>query len=164
MRAVKTMASAAAVGGKIYIVGGLTSTSVSKEVECYDPAADAWTTVGSMPWARIRHHVFSSGQFLLIVGGSNGHRPVFTMGQLDLSSRTFTQLRRLPGDRTGFAAAFINGSLYVIGGECNEEPSSLVDEYIVEEGKWREAPDVLGECPAPAACVVHDVRDPEMYI
>ena len=45
----------AAVNGKIYVIGGVTSNGVNQPlvtVEAYDPATDTWTKEGDMPTGR----------------------------------------------------------------------------------------------------------------
>src|SRR6188472_2809857 len=53
--------AAAEVGGRLYVVGGLTGItfSVSDEVDAYDPATDAWTVMAPLP--EPRNHAAAAG-------------------------------------------------------------------------------------------------------
>jgi hypothetical protein len=55
--------SAVALDGKIYVLGGLSSTNVTlSSVEIYDPATDQWTTGAPMPTATSRPAVSVGGR------------------------------------------------------------------------------------------------------
>ena len=47
--------AAAAMGGKIYVTGGINQASTEHSVYVYDPQADAWTQLASMGTARRLH-------------------------------------------------------------------------------------------------------------
>ena len=47
--------AAAAMGGKIYVTGGMVQGSTVNSVCVYDPQADAWTQLASMSVARRSH-------------------------------------------------------------------------------------------------------------
>jgi hypothetical protein len=48
----RSAAGGAASGGRIYAIGGWDGTNTLATVEAYDPNADAWSKVASMPTAR----------------------------------------------------------------------------------------------------------------
>ncbi|MBK8656979.1 MAG: hypothetical protein IPN20_24445 [Haliscomenobacter sp.] len=45
-------AASAVVEGKLYVIGGITSTGLVKKMEMYDPETNQWTEKASMPIAR----------------------------------------------------------------------------------------------------------------
>ena len=55
MRCTHIHGGATVVGGKIYITGGLHDSTPSRVIECYDPEANTWSPVKSMPSVRACH-------------------------------------------------------------------------------------------------------------
>jgi len=66
--------AAAAVGGKVYAIGGWdpVSESVLETVEEYDPATDTWTTKAPMPTARTGLVAMSINDKIYAIGGFDG--------------------------------------------------------------------------------------------
>jgi N-acetylneuraminic acid mutarotase len=57
------------VGGKLYALGGFTSTRVTDIVEAYDPSTNTWATKASMPHPRFAFGVSVAGGALYAVDG-----------------------------------------------------------------------------------------------
>ncbi|CAM6098454.1 unnamed protein product [Calypogeia fissa] len=68
--------------GKIFVCGGLAGISPVMVSEMYDPEADAWTAINSMPMAswRFDHQVGIVGDELLVFGGSSTAEARFCFG------------------------------------------------------------------------------------
>jgi N-acetylneuraminic acid mutarotase len=64
---------AAALNGKIYVVGGQDGTSTSKSGAVYDPATDSWSATASMSAARTWLGLAALEGRLFAVGGSYDH-------------------------------------------------------------------------------------------
>lgn len=114
----------AAVGGKLYIFGGLLpGWKPAGVVYQYDPAANAWTK--RKPMARPLHHpaisalngkVYLCGGFVLPESGPPGWVPVGDAWEYDPGSDAWRALAAVPTKRGAAAAADAGGKLYVIGG------------------------------------------------
>ena len=63
---------AAAIGGKIYAMGGCDSTSRHNSVECYDPSTDQWIRLSPMLSSRSGLGLAVLDGFLYAVGGYDG--------------------------------------------------------------------------------------------
>lgn len=121
---------AAVLGGKIYVVGGFAGpdrnfTGVSREVEVYDPAADAWTRVAPIPDALHHAGVAASDSLLYVTGGylttEDPRAPsawieVNTTWVYDPRADRWSRAADMPRPRAAHASVFLNGKLYVIGG------------------------------------------------
>ncbi len=133
MPTARTMAAAAEVDGKIYVIGGALDTSnftATGVVEVYDPASDSWE-------ARHQAEVFDT--------------PTYPKGSAgDLGPRS------MPAALWSPAAAVVDGKIYVIGGgagnplgECTV--SSTVYVYDPASNSWDTAADM------PTARALHSV-------
>src|SRR5689334_19119241 len=63
---------AAAVNGKIYAIGGRTSSGVTGAVEEYNPTTNTWSTKANMPTARGHIGAEVVDGKIYVIGGWNG--------------------------------------------------------------------------------------------
>jgi len=125
-----THANAAAVDGRIFVLGALVGTmsdtqSWTAVPDCfvYDPAADAWTALPPMPadQARGASAMAVRGKTIFVAGGQTvvnlrGQDSVDTVSAYDTEAGTWRTLPRLPAPRDHVVAQVIDGTLFVIGG------------------------------------------------
>lgn len=120
----RTHMGAAAVGGKIYIVGGVrgrdeTAKNLS-DVYRYDPATNAWSAVASLPKAR--SHFASStvvtgdGRIVIIGGVYNGRVPLTNVTEYNPLTNRWTELDPIPEPRKAPVAQIIGDHLIVATG------------------------------------------------
>ena len=74
MTTTRTAMAAAAIAGKIYVIGGYENcfSGTVKSVEMYDPATDKWTVVYSTNTPRVRLAAVALGGSIYISGGEGG--------------------------------------------------------------------------------------------
>ncbi|KAH7941551.1 hypothetical protein HPB49_014879 [Dermacentor silvarum] len=161
MNDVRSDASAAVAGGRIYIVGGFTGRVVLDTVECYDPSTNAWTRVLTMSSPRSGLKVVAHNDTLYIIGGYNGITRLSSMEQLDVRRARFSELPSMPHVKSNFAAVVLEGCIYIVGGFNGLSTVPLVERYNIEARRWYTVPEIGINCSASAACVVHDVVNPE---
>ena len=108
---------AVAIGGKIYVNGGMGDT-----LQVYEPMTDSWTLSGS-PRARFGVGVVALAGDAYFFGGSeyqvvccDGPIPSASVERFDPVSGSWRQMPSMPTARTGLAAAVVDGVAYVIGG------------------------------------------------
>jgi len=66
----RTWVGGAVLDGKIYVIGGATSTSsVTASVEMYDPIDDTWTRMADMPAAVCAHATCILDDKIYVFGG-----------------------------------------------------------------------------------------------
>lgn len=164
------------LNGRIYVAGGLLSpnTGYSAHFEAYDPAADRWTRLATLPQAR--HHIalVAEGGVIHAIGGFTGGFPRW-QAQADVfvydpaTDRWRTGVA-LPAPRAEGVAAAVDGKLYVIGGRVrasaqashfnDHEDTSLTEVFDTRTGRWSRA------APAPTArnSAASAVIDGKIYV
>lgn len=111
----------AAVGGKIYAIGGQhnenENTGLQSDVHRFDPATNAWTKVASLPKARSHIvNVVRDGQILVLAGTNPGNTASSDVTAYSPESNTWSKLPSLPGGRKTPVAGLANGVVYLTGG------------------------------------------------
>ena len=124
---------AAAMNGKIYVIGGNTISSN----EAYDPATNSWAFLASMPTPRNHAAAAVLDSLIYVVGGRN--EALVNTNALEAyspASNTWYVLANMPTARSGLAAATLNGKLFTFGGEL---PSlhNVVEEYDPATNTWQ---------------------------
>ncbi|MBI3621398.1 MAG: galactose oxidase, partial [Nitrospirae bacterium] len=104
----RTEVAAAAIGTKIYLVGGFGRLGATGRLEVYDTVADRWETKSSMP--ALLHHVGigSTGGKLYVIGGFSGTfswTPVNTVYEYDPVLDRWRSRASMPTRRGGLAVA-----------------------------------------------------------
>ncbi|MGY0385592.1 Kelch repeat-containing protein [Nocardioides sp. WG-D5] len=118
------------VDDRIYVAGGLLNpnTGVSAHFDAYDPGADAWNRLATMPQAR--HHIglAEANGSLYAVGGFSGGFPrwraesdTFVYSPQDDSWSTVADL---PEPRAEFVIESVRDRVFVIGGRVREAPGA----------------------------------------
>lgn len=119
---------AAALGDKIYVVGGFGSDHHLNIVEIYVPATDSWIRgVAPMPTARSNLRVAILNGKVYVIGGMDGHSDhLGTTEEYDPIANTWAEKGPLPGwltsrTRAGsppayFEVASLDHRIYAVGG------------------------------------------------
>src|SRR5437870_5637376 len=122
-------ATAGAVNGKIYVIGGrvggafITSGSSNVDVvEEYDPATDAWGSArAKMPSARSAMASGAHAGRIYVTGGEGqDSQMMYTFRALeayDPSSNSWTVLPSMPVSRHGLAGAVVGNRLHMVSGD-----------------------------------------------
>ena len=132
---------AAALGGTIWIFGGLVGGDATTSVEGYDPAIDTWKAGPDLPI--VLHHemaVAYNGE-LVVMGGWIPRGPALTAVTSDrvfaLRQGRWVELPQLAHARAAAAAAVVGNRIVVVGGQAN---GSLVGATEVFDGTaWHDA-------------------------
>lgn len=136
---------AAAVGNKIYAVGG-NSGSLLRAVEEYDPAANGWRAVTPMPTARDNLAVVAVNGKLYALGGVYTSDPNEDLSTANEEYDPLTDLWvvKAPIPRVGTfgrtcrrtAGATSGGKIYVWQGMCASPNQEKVQEYDPISNTW----------------------------
>ncbi len=118
-------ASAVSANGKIYVLGGKTSSSLSNLVYEYDPSSDSWSSYSTAPFAAAYGGAIycSSKNKIYYFGGLIGE-PTSSSNYLEsayslnLTDVSWTQLSGIPFKVSNFATVYnpSNENAYLIGG------------------------------------------------
>jgi N-acetylneuraminic acid mutarotase len=121
--------NAAAVGGRIYVLGGLSggaSWQAMRDSFVYDPRADLWSRLPPVPAGTERGSaaVGVHGTKVYLAGGMRALTPmpgglqdtVDTVASYDVVTGRWEQLPSLPQARDHVGGAVVRGTFYVVGG------------------------------------------------
>lgn len=134
MPEVRAAAGAAAIGGKIYVAGGVGPNGLAANTLVFDIAARTWSVAPGVPTPREHLGVATDGSRLFVAGG----RPPNTdrLEAFDPSTGEWERLEDMPTARGGLAAAgTANGLIVAAGGEA-EETFPEVEAYHVANRSW----------------------------
>lgn len=110
-------ASAAVVGGKIYVPGGrLASGDVTNIVEVYHPENDQWTLATSLPETLSAYSLAEFEGKLYLFGGWNGTQYVDYVYEYDPTQDIWSQRQSMPLARGLAGIAVIEDRIYILGG------------------------------------------------
>jgi len=138
-------AGGAALGGKLYVVAGKTSSQGHRRAAyAYDPATDAWTRIADLPGQAVENPaVVASGGRLYAFGGStapfSGAQAYAAM--CEPASDRWTPLPAMATARGGAGAVAIAGKIYVVGGMGADGASlASVEVFDIASRTWGSAP------------------------
>jgi N-acetylneuraminic acid mutarotase len=129
------------LNGILYSFGGAATTDVSASYR-YDPAANAWTAIASLPGVRASASAVTDGTYIYIVGGLIGGNPTNTVYRYDPIANSYTTMAAIPVASGYPVVAYLSGKIYHIGG-CPGNCSSgtpRVDVYTLATNTWGSGP------------------------
>lgn len=148
----RTEVAAAAVDGKIYIVGGFEKPSlgnvmnfaITPSVEMYDPATDRWTPKAPMPVGLHHVGIGVAGGRLYVIGGYSRSglsvwNPVATVYAYDPATDIWTDRAPMPTARGALSVTEHEGKLYAIGGYDRKANNAQVEVYDPLRNVWATA-------------------------
>jgi len=117
--------AASAVGGKLYVLGGVDSSGSLNVVEVYDPIANTWTTAAPMPTARGSFSVAILNGKIYAMGGGTSNVDVY-----DPSNDSWSVIApNLTARNSPAAATDNNGVIYLFGGMSSALTLTSVEQY-----------------------------------
>lgn len=127
------------VDGKLHVIGGDSYNTSLSNVETYDPASGNWTVHPPMPTAR--YHAASAvvdGEMYVIGGRITG-----SLVNVDIvekydpkTDKWTTDISPMPSKRSGIGGTFLDGSIYVLCGEQNQDTFNNNERYDPDADKW----------------------------
>jgi len=129
--------AAAAIDGKLYVMGGSGPDGYLSSVERYDPAKNAWEAVAPMSTARSSHAAAAIDGKLYVMGGAHDSQHRLSSVELyDASTNAWEAVAPMSTARVCPAAAAIDGKLYVMGGYNGQNQLSSVERYDPATDEW----------------------------
>lgn len=140
--------ASAVVNGRVCVYGGRNLTdALIAEVDCYDPAADEWSTPTSLPAERQASDLTAftaEGDRVHLVGGYDQFYTaldnVTVVDMSDMDAVAYSDGPRLRTKRGDIDAAVVDGAVYVSGGFTHENdwahPLNSVERFDPAVGQW----------------------------
>ena len=128
-------AAVASNGTSIYAFGGNTNGSAHAEAYRYDPSANTWNALASMPTGGtyLCHAEYGGDGKIYVMGGSNGG----TLNRIyDIATNTWSAGAPVPEEVYDHGHAYWNGKIYVIGGIVFGVAWNAVYAYDVATNTW----------------------------
>jgi hypothetical protein len=149
----RTEVTAAAVAGKLYLMGGFSAPSlrnvldmaITDLVEEYDTVADRWKTVSPMP-AKLHHAgAVAIGERIYVAGGFTKSflsvwHPVASLYIYHPVSDTWAEGPPMPTARGALAVAELDGRIIAVGGYADSSNTGAVELYDPLQQKWEQLP------------------------
>ncbi|HBP88452.1 MAG TPA: galactose oxidase [Nitrospiraceae bacterium] len=145
----RTEVAAAAVNGRMYVVGGFEEPgfgnflnfAITPALQEYDPSTDRWTTKAPMPVGLHHVGIGESGGKLYVIGGykQSGFsvwHPVATVYAYDPATDTWAARAPMPTPRGALAVTGHEGKLFAIGGYDRKANSAGVEVYDPANNTW----------------------------
>ncbi len=134
-------AAAAALGGRVFVIGGTTTDGNTGATWAYDPRARGWSSRPALPGPRFNHGAVALDGKLYVLGGyadGRERRDVFAYEPGGRWSRVTT----LPRANHAFGVVAFEGELWVIGGRRGQE--LLREVWILDPNtlEWRQGPEL----------------------
>lgn len=147
--------AAAAVDGKLYLIGGWSSLLEGRN-EAYDPVTDSWMDRAPIPGARMFATAAEVNGKIYVVGGHTGVNPITNNFEYDPASDSWAPREQaISGLNEPFSAS-MGEKVYVLG----DYWTSMLQEYSTEGNKW-----VLKmEAPGPRSKASGGVIGGKMYV
>jgi N-acetylneuraminic acid mutarotase len=134
MPEVRAAAGAAAIGGTIFVAGGVGPDGLAEQMLVFDPSAATWAVAPGPPTPREHLGVATDGNRLFVTGGRPPNTDV--LEAFDPATRRWERLPDMPTARGGLAAAGTdNGLIVAVGGEA-EETFPQAEAYDTAGGTW----------------------------
>jgi non-specific serine/threonine protein kinase len=128
----------AAAAGLLVALGGSNGAQNLSPVEAYDPAANAWRDIGTLPVPRNHITGFSLEGQACAAGGRFPNSP--RIDCLDPRSGAWKRLPDLPTPTSGAGAGELAGTVIVAGGEDAEESRLVTELHRLSAGGWTSEP------------------------
>jgi uncharacterized repeat protein (TIGR01451 family) len=140
--------AAAAMDGKIYVIGGGTD-QIQSTLHVYDIATDSWSAREPMPEPRWAHAATALNGEIYVIGGMDANTtPVASTYVYSPTSNSWRTVAPMSTPRYWVASAALDGKLYVVGGAGELK---TVEEYDPATDTWTPKAPMLQGRAAPGA-------------
>lgn len=152
------------IAGKLYVAGGFRTGASSTMVDVFDPGANTWTALPSLPGPRDHACGGAIAGQLVFAAGRTGTTLFGDTWTYMPGATAWTPRASMPTPRAGMGCGVIDGVLYTAGGEGNRlVPSGVfgnVEGYALATDGWTQHPPM----PNPKHGVAGAVWDGALYL
>ena len=122
----------AAIGGKLYVVGGNSGTGTgvaTGRVDVYDAATNLWSRGATMPTPRVTAAVAVVGGKLQVMGGRDGATYLDAVEVYDPVTNAWSKRAPMITGRAALGTGTVNGFIYAVGGKNGSKVLALNERY-----------------------------------
>ncbi len=131
---------AAAIGSKIYLVGGTNGERHFNATSCFDVETKKFRVLGPMHSARCYISLTELDGYLYALGGYDGSRRLKTMERFDPEKNQWSLMAPMKTQRSDAGCAALGGKIYVAGGFDGIIQLDSVEVYTPKNNKWSTVP------------------------
>ncbi|XP_041981896.1 ring canal kelch homolog isoform X2 [Aricia agestis] len=134
-------AGVAAVGGRLYAVGGFNGTLRVRSVDVYDVATDSWAPGPPLLARRSTLGVAAVGPVIYAVGGFDGATGLSSAEMLDTREGVWRAIAGMSTRRSSVGVGVLEGRVYAVGGYDGASRQCLhtVEVYEPAADRWEPA-------------------------
>ncbi len=147
MPSARSLAAAALLNGRLYVVGGENSQQDLATLESYDPTIDVWQPLTPRPVAARGVAAAVLDHQLIVAGGCSENTALSRVDSYTPQDDSWNELAPLPAPRCGGVLLNWQGQLIYIGGWDGQSASDAVFIYDADARTWQPGPAL----PAPRA-------------
>ncbi|XP_064156837.1 kelch-like protein 17 isoform X2 [Anguilla rostrata] len=136
MSARRARVGVAAIGNKLYAVGGYDGTSDLATVESYEPVTNCWQVEVSMGTRRSCLGVAVLHGLLYAAGGYDGASCLNSAERFDPLTGSWTSVSAMSTRRRYVRVATLDGCLYAVGGYDSSSHLATVEKYDPQTNSW----------------------------
>lgn len=116
----------AAIGGKVYVIGGETGAGATSAVQIVDVANGTVAFGTPLPHPISRATALVIGGAILVLGGRRGRTPSSVMQRIDPTDGSIRTVGNLPYQVFDAAGVVLDGTGYLIGGEAKNPLRTII--------------------------------------
>jgi N-acetylneuraminic acid mutarotase len=127
------------ISGKVYVVGGATSSAIVTTNEVYNPTTNTWATRAPMPTATFAPAAAAVNGILYVMGGSsNGSDQLSVVQAYNPSTNSWSMKSPMPIATSSMYAVAVKGVIYVVGGFANGARTANLLSYNPATDSWKQ--------------------------
>ena len=133
----RTQLGVAALGGKLYAVGGYDGSTYLNSAEVYDPIDNSWNSIAPMNISRIGLGVAALGGKLYAVGGLGVFAVFLNSAEVyDPIDNSWNSIAPMNISRRDLGVAALGGKLYAVGGYDGSTYLNSAEVYDPIDNSW----------------------------
>ena len=155
-------ASAAVIGEKIYVPGGVTQDGTrTKVMEVFNPRKNTWEQAADLPVAISAYGLASYEGQIFLFGGSDSAKALDFVWRYDPITDSWQEGTPMPTARMYPSVLADAGKIYVMGGSDGDRQLNTNESYspyteLEKENPWKEEPDLPEKVSGYAAIKLYD--------
>ena len=142
VRTARARSIAVGIKNQVYVIGGEVDRKFSDEVLAYEPSKDQWRDLGApKPTPVLNTSAAALGDNVYVPGGLTANNAATDRFEvLNVISKTWLALPRLPKATSNHAVAALPNQIFVLGGRSSGQITSEAYVFDVAANRWSALP------------------------